>query len=213
MIIKYFEFNPFAENTYVLHDSTDEAVIIDPGCYEKQEQDILVNYISDHGLQVVKVLNTHCHIDHVLGNQFVKDKYDVKLVIHKDDLPLLRSVKSYAPNYGFNMYKEAEADEFYSDGDTFKFGESSLEVIHVPGHAPGHIALVHHDSKSIINGDVLFRSSIGRTDLPGGDYDTLIDSIQGKLFNLPDDYTVYCGHGPTTTIGLEKRTNPFCKLN
>ena len=140
MIIKYFEFNPFAENTYVLHDSTKEAIIIDPGCYEKLEQDILVNYISDNGLKVVKVLNTHCHIDHVLGNRFVKDNYDVKLLIHKDDLPLLRSVKSYAPNYGFNMYTEAEADEFYTDGDRFKFGESTLEVIHVPGHA---LSLIH----------------------------------------------------------------------
>ena len=212
MTIKYFEFNPFAENTYILSDETGEAVIADPGCYEKSEQEVLTGYIADNELKVKKLLNTHCHIDHVLGNSFVKDNYAVDLVIHKDDESLLRSVSSYAPNYGFSAYHETLPDEYYEEGDSVRFGNTELEVVHVPGHAPGHVALIHHNSKSIINGDVLFLNSIGRTDLPGGDYDTLIDSIQSKLFKLPDDYTVYCGHGPTTTIGYEKRTNPFCKV-
>ena len=212
MIVKYFEFNPFAENTYVLSDETKEAIIIDPGCYEKSEQETLKTYIADNDLKVVKLYNTHCHIDHVLGNNFVKETYDVDLIIHRDDEPLLRAVASYASNYGFSAYREALPDGYYEENDVVRFGKTELEVIHVPGHAPGHVALIHHESKAVINGDVLFLNSIGRTDLPGGDYDTLIASIQSKLFKLPDDYTIYCGHGPTTTVGYEKRTNPFCKI-
>jgi glyoxylase-like metal-dependent hydrolase (beta-lactamase superfamily II) len=212
MTIKFFEFNPFAENTYILHDETGEAAIVDPGCYEDREKEELVTYISQNNLNVTQLINTHCHIDHVLGNQFVKDKYKVELKIHKNDQPVLLAVKTYAPNYGFVKYQEAEADEFIDENSKVNFGETSLEVLFLPGHAPGHIALVHHESKSVINGDVLFLNSIGRTDLPGGDHDTLIRSIQNVLFKLPDDYTVYCGHGPATNIGYEKRTNPFCRL-
>ena len=212
MTIKYFEFNPFAENTYILHDKSGEAIIIDPGCYEVSEKKILQDYVEANSLTVVALINTHCHIDHVLGNDFIKEHYVVGLTIHKADDVLLRSVGSYAPNYGFSAYRPTEPDNFIEEGEKVTFGQTTLEVLHVPGHAPGHIALVHQQSRSVINGDVLFRGSIGRTDLPGGDFDTLIQSIQTKLFNLPDDFTVYCGHGPTTTIGIEKRTNPFCKI-
>ncbi|MCU0398235.1 MAG: MBL fold metallo-hydrolase [Cyclobacteriaceae bacterium] len=211
--VKRFEFNPFEENTYVVYDDTRQCIIIDPGCSDQEEESALMRFISSNALQVVMLINTHCHIDHVLGNAFIKNQYHVKLWIHEKEEPLLKSVKAYAPNYGFYRYNEAIADEFLKEGDFVELGNDRLEVLFVPGHSPGHIALYHKESKTVLGGDVLFRSSIGRTDLPGGDYDTLIRSIHTKLFTLPDDVTVYCGHGPETTIGYEKRTNPFCALD
>jgi len=210
--VKSFVFNPFMENTYLLYDETKEAIIIDPGCYENHEKNELTTFIDNNDLNVVRLLNTHCHIDHVFGNQFIKDTYNVKLAIHKEDEATLKAVKAYAPSYGFSNYVEAEADEFLEEGDTITFGNSSLEIIFVPGHAPGHIAFFSKDEKICIGGDVLFNGSIGRTDLPGGDFDTLIKSIHGKMFPLGDDMVVYCGHGPETTIGHEKKNNPFCAL-
>lgn len=207
--IAQFTFNAFQENSYVLFDETKECVIIDPGCYEKSEQLELQNFIQENDLKVVKLLNTHCHIDHVLGNSFVKETYKVDLYIHKEDEATLLSVKSYAPSYGFPMYQEAEADHFLKEGDVVTFGKSKLDVLFVPGHAPGHIVFVNKEQKFCINGDVLFQRSIGRTDLPGGDHETLIKNIREKMFALPDDLTVFTGHGPSTTIGEEKRENPF----
>ena len=212
MQIKKFEFNPFQENTYVLYDETRECVIIDPGCFEKREQESLSKFIADNNLVVKLLVNTHCHIDHVLGNAFIKNKYKVSLVMHKNEVPVLKAVKSYAPNYGFPQYQDSEADEFVDDTKTIDFGNQSLQLFFVPGHSPGHIALYDKKTKSLIGGDVLFQNSIGRTDLPGGDFDRLIESIHQNFFTLPDDVTVYCGHGPTTTIGFEKRNNPFCAV-
>lgn len=211
--IKSFTFNPFAENTYVLHDSaTGEAVVIDPGCYEQEEKAQLDRYIDSQKLKVVKLLNTHGHIDHVLGNAHVKEKYGVRLYIHQEDEATQRAVETYAPVYGFPGYSPASPDEFLQEGEKVTFGDSSLEVLFVPGHAPGHIAFFNEDQKFCINGDCLFQGSIGRTDLPGGNFETLLQSIRQKLFKLPDETTVYCGHGPETTIGHEKKHNPFCKL-
>jgi hydroxyacylglutathione hydrolase len=210
--IKSFEFNPFQENTYVLYDETNACVIIDPGCFDKQEEQTLADFISSNQLTVTQLINTHCHIDHVLGNAFVVQAFGVKLYVHKIEEPLLRAVKTYAPNYGFFQYRESEADGFLDEPGTIQVGHQTLQILFVPGHSPGHIALYHPGSKSLIGGDVLFRNSIGRTDLPGGDFDTLISSIHQKFFTLPDEVTVYCGHGPTTTIGYEKRTNPFCAV-
>lgn len=210
--IKHFEFNPFQENTYVLYDETRACVIIDPGCSNKQEEDQLKKFIADNNLSVTQLINTHCHIDHVLGNAFVKRTFGVKLFIHKIEEPLLRAVKTYAPNYGFFGYQEAEPDGFISEDDVLQVGNETLKILFVPGHSPGHVAFHHEQSQSLIGGDVLFYNSIGRTDLPGGDYDTLINSIHQKIFTLPDEVTVYCGHGPVTKIGYEKRTNPFCAI-
>lgn len=210
--IKHFEFNPFQENTYVLYDETRACVIIDPGCSNKQEEDQLKKFIADNNLSVTQLINTHCHIDHVLGNAFVKRTFGVKLFIHKIEEPLLRAVKTYAPNYGFFGYQEAEPDGFISEDDVLQVGNETLKILFVPGHSPGHVAFYHEQSQSLIGGDVLFYNSIGRTDLPGGDYDTLINSIHQKIFTLPDEVTVYCGHGPVTKIGYEKRTNPFCAI-
>jgi hydroxyacylglutathione hydrolase len=210
--VQSFVFNAFQENTYVLYDETKECVIIDPGCVDREEHDELAAFISAQDLKVKLLLNTHCHVDHVLGNFFVKEKYKTRLLIHAADLPTLKAVKVYAPNYGLYQYQDSTPDGFLDEGDVVTFGEQSLKVLFVPGHAPGHIAFYDGKSQTLIGGDVLFYNSIGRTDLPGGNFETLIDSIHRKLFTLPDDVKVYPGHGPETTIGFEKRTNPFCAL-
>lgn len=210
--IQTFTFNSFLENTYVLFDETKECVIIDPGCYEDSEKEELQHYISVNGLKVVQLLNTHCHIDHVFGNQFVKNTYGVKLSIHKLDEATLNAVPAYAPSYGFQHFESSEPDNFLNEGEQVLFGNSHLDIVFVPGHAPGHIAFYNKEQKFCIGGDVLFDGSIGRTDLPGGNHEQLIDSIQSKFFLWDDDMVVHCGHGSTTTIGKEKRTNPFCAV-
>ena len=210
--IQEFVFNPFQENTYILFDETGEAVIVDPGCYENHEKQELTEFIESNNLKVTMLLNTHGHIDHVLGNTFVKDKFKVKLFIHKIDEPVMRAVKAYAGNYGFPLYQEASVDSYLEEGKTISFGNQQFKILFVPGHSPGHVAFYNEKEKVVISGDVLFQNSIGRTDLPGGNFDTLINSIHEKLFTLPDDVVVYPGHGPKTTIGFEKVTNPFCAL-
>ncbi len=212
MVIKQFVFNALSENTYVVYDDTKECIIIDPGCYEPDEKELLKKFISDNELVVKMLINTHCHIDHVLGNYFIKNEYGVELTIHKLDLETLKANEVVAPMYGFHRFEKAEADKFIEEGEKIYFGNSSFDIIFVPGHARGHIALVNEDEKICISGDVLFQQSIGRTDLPGGDFDTLMDSIKNKLFKLSDDFTVYSGHGPNTNIGYEKQNNPFCGL-
>ncbi len=211
--IESFTFNPFSENTYVVFDDTKEAVIIDPGCYERAEKEELDHFIEKEKLIIKYLLNTHAHIDHVLGNYHVKEKYKVPFLLHKKDESVLKAVKSYAPNYGFAQYTEALPDGFLEEGDTLHFGASQFNVLFLPGHAPGHIGFYNAKEKILLAGDVLFRGSVGRTDLPGGNHATLISSIQQKLFTLPDDVTVYPGHGPTTTLGEEKISNPFCALS
>jgi hydroxyacylglutathione hydrolase len=207
--IHSFVFNAIQENTYVLTDETKECVIIDPGCYDAEERFELTDFIETNGLTVKMLLNTHCHVDHVLGNAFVKETYKTKLYIHPTEVAVLQAVKVYAPHYGFFQYAETEADAFLQEGEIITFGNQQLQVLFVPGHSPGHVAFYHAAQKVVIGGDVLFRNSVGRTDLPGGNFDTLIHSIHEKLFTLADDVTVYPGHGPETTIGYEKRTNPF----
>lgn len=211
--VKKFVFNPFMENTYVLFDETKDCIIIDPGCVEKDEENELAAFIESNQLVVKQLINTHCHIDHVLGNAFVKRKFNVPLLIHPIEEPMLRAVQSYASNYGFSQYQNSTPDSFLKEGDKVVVGNQKLDVLFVPGHSPGHIALYDATTKVLIGGDVLFENSIGRTDLPGGDHDTLIASIHQKFFTLPDDVTVYCGHGSETSIGFEKRTNPFCAIN
>lgn len=212
MQVQIFTFNAFQENTYILFDETKEAIIIDPGCYEKSEQVELSNFIESQELKVVRLVNTHCHMDHVLGNSFVKHKYDVGLEIHEIEEQVLEAVKTVGPVYGFPMYQPAESDNYLVEGTSFTFGNTELKILFVPGHAPGHIAFYNEKESICIAGDVLFRESIGRTDLPGGNFDTLIQSIHSQLFTLPDHVTIYPGHGPETTIGHEKQYNPFCGL-
>jgi glyoxylase-like metal-dependent hydrolase (beta-lactamase superfamily II) len=212
MKLHYFTFNPFQENTFVLYDETKECVIIDPGCYSSEEQDQLVNYIEKNGLKPKKLVCTHFHLDHIFGNYFVSKKWGLDVEGHRLDLPTLQLGEQSAKMYGFDGYQPSpEIKHFIDEGDKITFGNTELDILFVPGHAPGHIALVHHASKTIINGDVLFQGSIGRTDLPGGDYATLENSIKQKMYQLPDDYKVYAGHGPSTTIGNEKQFNAFVK--
>lgn len=210
--IKSFTFNPFMENTYVLYDETKEAVIIDPGCYEPEEQSMLTAFIKDENLKPKFILNTHCHIDHVLGNAFVKKTYGIQLIIGEKELETLKAVEAYAPNYGFRAYEATEPDSLLKEGEEINFGNTTLHHLFVPGHAPGHIAFYDDTKKFIIGGDVLFEGSIGRTDLPGGDFETLIKSIHSEFFKFPDETIVYSGHGMHTTIGNEKSSNPFCGL-
>jgi hydroxyacylglutathione hydrolase len=209
MHIKSFTFNPFMENTYVLYDETNEAVIIDPGCYEKSEKSDLMQFIKNQNLTPVKLLNTHCHVDHVLGNAFVKSTYDIPLWFHEGELPILKSIPAYASNYGFHNYQDTNPDHFIREGDLIKFGNTTLGSLFVPGHSPGHLVFYNEQDKIAIGGDTLFDGSIGRTDLPGGDHATLLRYIKEILFVLPDEVTVFPGHGPSTTIGKEKNSNPF----
>ena len=210
--IQTFTFNDFQENTYVLFDNTKECIIVDPGCYDKHEQETLSNFVTENKLKPVLLINTHCHIDHVLGNRFVADKWKLDLAMHELDVPTLKSVKDYCTLYGFRNYQKSPLpSHFLNEGEKVKFGESELDILFTPGHAPGHIVLHSKKDGFIIGGDVLFQMSIGRTDLPGGDFDTLIESIKEKLLPLDDNTKVYCGHGPTTTIGFEKANNPFLK--
>lgn len=205
--IKKFTFNPFQENTYIVHDK-ESCVIIDPGCYEKEEQNVLAAYISENGLVPKALLLTHAHIDHILGCSFVLSKYSVDFHMHKSDMKTLLSVSGYAHLYGFPGYTPpGEPNKFLEDGQQLKFGNIEFDVRFTPGHAPGHVVFYNQESKSVINGDVLFQDSFGRVDLPGGDLETLKESIHKVMFQFPEDTIVYCGHGPETTIGIEKRSN------
>lgn len=210
--LQSFAFNAFQENTYVLYDNTKQCVIIDPGCYSTAEQQQLVNFIESNQLHPVKLLNTHCHIDHILGNNFVSKKFNVGLEIHEADLPTLLATTEYGHLYGFTVDPSPQPTRFIQNNETITFGNTDLEVRFTPGHAPGHVVFINHTERLVINGDVLFYNSIGRTDLPGGNHNTLIESIHQQLFTLPDDYIVYTGHGPSTTIGEEKKNNPFVRL-
>ena len=210
MNIKIFTFNQFFENTFIISDSTNECIIIDPGCYNKNEKQILQDYILSNNLVPTKLLNTHCHIDHILGNNFVSKTWDLELEIHHKDIDLLKNSKNIADLYGFVNYENSPiTNKFLVEGDIIEFGKSKLEVLFTPGHAPGHISLYSKNENFIISGDVLFNNSIGRTDLPGGNYSTLIDTIKSKILCLDDSTVVYCGHGPSTTVGKERINNPF----
>jgi glyoxylase-like metal-dependent hydrolase (beta-lactamase superfamily II) len=188
-------------------------MIIDPGCYESYEFDALKKYISEKDLKPKSIINTHCHIDHILGVDHLKDHYKIPFYISKKELPVLQSATLMAPVYGFLQFKEPSPDGFLEDGENVVLGETSWQILDVPGHSPGHIALYNANHKICLAGDVLFQHSIGRTDLPGGDHETLMRSIKNKLFKLPDDVVIYPGHGPETTIDEEKQHNPFCGVS
>ena len=210
--IKCFTFNPFQENSYLLYDEEGTATLIDPGCYTTEEKRELEAFVVDQNLQVTQLLNTHCHIDHVLGNAWAMERFQVSLQIHALEVPVLKSVEVYAPNYGFWDYVPSEASSFLEEGQDIFVGMEKLRCIFVPGHAPGHLVFYHEASKRCIAGDALFRGSIGRTDLPGGNHTLLLEKIKSQLFVLPEETVVYPGHGPETSIGYEKKNNPFVGL-
>ncbi|MDR1809025.1 MAG: MBL fold metallo-hydrolase [Prevotella sp.] len=210
MEIKVFEFNPVAVNTYIIYDETGECAIIDAGCFSSDEERTLLNYILDKQLSVKYLLNTHLHFDHAWGNVFVKEQFGLKTCAHKADQFLLDNMRGQTRLFGFNPPDELpEIGIYLNEGDTVRFGKQELSVIHVPGHSPGSIVFYSKEANAVFVGDVLFRFSIGRTDLAGGDYRQLIDGIWQKLFTLPPETVVYPGHGPVTTIGNEMENNPF----
>jgi hydroxyacylglutathione hydrolase len=207
--VQSFVNNPYQENTYILFDDSGECVIIDPGMYTAAEQNTVVSFIKDNNLKPVLLLNTHCHIDHVLGNRFVFDQYGLKPQFNEGESETLAAVVAYAPAMGFRYDASPVPDTFLPETGTISFGNTELELVFAPGHSPAHLCFYDKDANILIGGDVLFRNSIGRTDLPGGNYSQLVKSIEEKLFALPDDCTVYPGHGPETTIGYEKQHNPY----
>ncbi|MEM6735917.1 MAG: MBL fold metallo-hydrolase [Bacteroidota bacterium] len=211
MKIKTFVFNPFYENTLVLSSSKRNCLIFDPGCYESFEINELTEYIETEELSVVAIINTHCHIDHVLGNEAIKNKYNVSLKIPENEKEIYAAMPTYAPNWGIMGYRHAEVDTYLADKNALELDELKLEMIEVPGHSPGHLMFYCKVENFIIGGDVLFRESIGRTDLPGGNHQALINNIKEKVYVLPEEVVIHPGHGPTTTIGHEKRNNPFVR--
>lgn len=211
MKIKTVEFSPLGVNTYVLSDESGECVVIDPACLYPDEKEILFNYIVSHDFIVKHLLNTHLHFDHVLGNNFIASQFGVMPEAHAADEYLLRDIPQQLKMFGIHAphLSVPPIGHYLKENDTVSFGQQQLHVFHVPGHSAGSIAFYHKAENAVFAGDALFNGSIGRTDLAGGNYEQLIESIKNKLFILPDETTVYPGHGPSTTIGNEKKYNPF----
>lgn len=207
--IKSFTCNPYQENTYLLYDDSLECAIIDPGMYTGDEQNLVLKFIAENKLKPVLLLNTHCHIDHVLGNKFIYDTYGLLPQFHRGEEIVLNAVVSYAPQMGIRYEVSPLPEVYLPESGVVSFGETELELIFSPGHSPAHLCFYNKTERFLIGGDVLFYQSIGRTDLPGGDHDQLIRNIREKLFILPDDCRVFPGHGPATSIGFEKQFNPF----
>jgi glyoxylase-like metal-dependent hydrolase (beta-lactamase superfamily II) len=207
--VKAFTFSPVQENTYVLFNETGQAIVIDPGCYFDEERDILQTFITQNNLEPKLLLNTHCHLDHVFGNKWIHETWGLLLHIHEKE----KQVLDFAPasglmwNLPFDNYNGKLV--YLKEGEGIKLGDDELEILFAPGHSPGHLCFYCQKQGFVIGGDVLFLESIGRTDLPGGNHATLINSIKTKLFVLPYETVVYSGHGPATTIGHEKKHNPF----
>ena len=207
--IQQFTFNPVQENTYVIFNGKGACAIIDPGCYFDNEYKELTDFIGTNNLLPKCLLNTHCHLDHIFGNRQIADRYGLKVQMHLKEKKLF----DYAPVSGEMWglpFKNYEGEIIYiNEGDRIRIGEDELEIFFTPGHSPGSISFYNKEANFVVSGDVLFKAGIGRTDLPGGDFDTLVASIRNKLFILPDHVRVYSGHGPETTIGEEKTSNPF----
>ena len=211
LTIETFTFNPYQENTYLLIDSEKNCVIIDPGMCNAQEQSYFTAYLENNNLKPSLLLNTHCHIDHVLGNHYVYETWGLKPNFHEQEIPVLVAVDNYAPQMGMRYETSPIPNSFIKDQDVINFGGQQILAILAPGHSPGHLCYYIKDLGILMGGDVLFRGSIGRTDLPGGDHQTLLNNIKTKIYTLPDQVEVYPGHGPATTIGQEKQSNPFVR--
>jgi glyoxylase-like metal-dependent hydrolase (beta-lactamase superfamily II) len=207
--IKQFIFNPIQVNSYVLSDETKKAVIIDAGFFNSIEEKALFDYIEQNQLEVEKLLITHGHFDHVLGNKRLHEKLGIELWAHKADEKLIQKMVSYAALFGYKVEPGLLPHHYLSADEEISFGNSHLQVIHVPGHSAGSVAFYSTEGGFAIVGDVLFKGSIGRTDLEDGDLDVLLSSIYNKLYTLPNETVIFSGHGSSTSIGIEKKTNPF----
>jgi hydroxyacylglutathione hydrolase len=212
LVIKKFIFNPFSENTYVVWDEeTNEGMIVDPGCSDDSEENDLENFIQTRNILIKYLIITHCHVDHILGCRFVKEKYAPVYLVPEDDLPLLKEAKTQASAFGLNIEIPPFPDDHIQEDSNISLGNTKVKIIFTPGHSPGEHCLYFEKEKFCITGDVLFKNSIGRTDLWQGDYSTLMDSIKNKLLTLPDDVVIYPGHGESSKIGIEKKENPFLR--
>jgi glyoxylase-like metal-dependent hydrolase (beta-lactamase superfamily II) len=213
LTLQSFTYGPFQENTYVLYNEHKEAIIIDPGMYELNEFDAFFNYLSEMELKPILLLNTHTHIDHIFGNAAVVMKYKVPLAFHELDKPVFDHQLTARAMYNLTFVPSPAPDYYLKENELVTIGDDSLQILLCPGQSPGSVCFYHKDQQFVIGGDVLFQQSIGRSDLPGGDYDTLVNSIHTQLFTLPDEVSVYSGHGPKTSIGFEKMNNPFVGKN
>jgi hydroxyacylglutathione hydrolase len=202
-------FNPFEENTYIIIAPNKDCIIIDPGCFDEKERNELIDFIKDNQLKPVRLINTHCHIDHILGNAFVATTYHLGLEIHEGEIPVLQAGMTIAGMYGIPYNPSPDPVSFLKEEEEVILDGHALKVLFTPGHSPASICLYNEKDSWVIGGDVLFYESIGRTDLPGGDFNTLINSIRTQLFTLPDNVVIYPGHGQETRIGFEKMFNPF----
>jgi hydroxyacylglutathione hydrolase len=209
--IHSFTFNPFQENTYIIANEHNDCWILDPGMYGPEEMKVLVDFIASKKFMPKGIINTHTHLDHIFGVQALMDKYSIPFGVHEGELPVLKRGSETAAMFGFQFNDVPAPTFFIPEGTPLKLGDDTLEVFLTPGHSPGSISFYYPQGNWVIAGDVLFSGSIGRTDLPGGDFDTLIKSIRTHLFSLPMHTTVFSGHGPETTIGDEKQYNPFLK--
>lgn len=211
MRISLFAFSLFGINTYIVTDpATGDCAVIDPGMIAPDEEQAIVNFIESNNLRLTHIINTHLHIDHAAGISFLSRRYGAPVFAHPDDAPLGARIDMQAEMFGIReKIENVSRTTKLHDGEIIRIGEGELEVIHVPGHSPGSIALYDKTDGFLISGDALFAGSIGRTDLPGGSYESLINGIKTRLLTLPDDTIVYPGHGPATTIGHERRTNPY----
>ncbi|MBY0481119.1 MAG: MBL fold metallo-hydrolase [Chitinophagaceae bacterium] len=207
--VKVFTFNAVQENTYLLYNDDRKAIIIDPGCYTSAEQETLKNFLKDTGLEAVKLLNTHCHLDHVFGNDWVHSSFGLELHLHPDEEKVLEFAPRSGETWGLPFINYSGPLHFLREGDEVILGEDRLKVLLTPGHSPGSICFYNEKQGFVIGGDVLFYQSIGRTDIPYGNSETLLNSIRTKLYTLPDEVTVYPGHGRPTSIGHEKKFNPY----
>ena len=211
MTLHHLVFNPYEVNTYIISASDGQCAIVDPACCSPDEQAALKKYIADKGLRPVWLINTHGHFDHVIGNAFVSQTWQANTAAHRDDLFLMENAYRQGEMFGFAVEQPPTPVVFLDEGDTVDFDDVSLQIRHIPGHSPGSIVLYSPEQNWVIVGDVMFRGSIGRSDLPGGDFDLLIAGIEEKLMTLSPNTKVYTGHGPDTTIGRERKFNPFLK--
>jgi glyoxylase-like metal-dependent hydrolase (beta-lactamase superfamily II) len=211
LTVKSFEFNPVQENTYVLSNEKDACILIDPGCYFGNERAALKEHIEQQGLSPKILLNTHCHLDHVFGNQFVAETWDLPLHLHEKERPVLAVAPAMGLQWGMPFENYRGEQILLVPGRSVTLDDDRLEILFLPGHSPGSVGFYCREEGFLIGGDVLFRESIGRTDLPGGDHATLLKSIREQLWPLPDETIVYPGHGEPTTIGHERAHNPFLR--
>lgn len=210
--VKIFQFNPLQENTYLVFNEAKQCIIVDPGCYTEQERDQLAQFISSKQLKPVLLVNTHCHLDHVFGNKFIHDQYGLELHIHAGEQKVLEMAPTSGLMWNLPFDNYQGTLHFLSESTPIHLGEDKLEVLYTPGHSPASISFYSKEDDLLIAGDVLFRESVGRTDLPGGNPDILAHSIKTQFYTLPDETIVYPGHGIPTTIGHEKHHNPFISI-